>query len=65
MTCLKSNTEYDYNTTTIQIGFRRKSNNFFESVSQEFRLLTCVLSYRNYHFCHTLELFRKRIVISC
>ena len=29
-----NNTEYDYNTTTIQMGFRRKSNDLFESVSQ-------------------------------
>ena len=34
MTSIQSNTEYDYNTTTIQMGFRRKSNDFFESVSQ-------------------------------
>ena len=34
-----SNTEYDYNTTTIQMGFRRKSNDLFKSVSQEFKLL--------------------------
>ena len=31
-----NNTEYDYNTTTIQMGFRRKSNDLFESVSQDF-----------------------------
>ena len=34
MTSIQSNTEYDYNTTTLQMGFRRKSNNLFESVSQ-------------------------------
>ena len=34
MTSIQSNTEYDYNTTTIQMGFRRKSNDLFESVSQ-------------------------------
>ena len=33
-----NNAEYDYNTTTIQMGFRRKSNDLFESVSQEFTL---------------------------
>ena len=27
-----NNTEYDYNTATIQMGFRRKSNDLFESV---------------------------------
>ena len=27
-----NNIEYDYNTTTIQMGFRRKSNDLFESV---------------------------------
>ena len=32
MTSKQSNTEYDYNTTTIQMGFRRKSNDLFESV---------------------------------
>ena len=32
MTSIQSNTEYDYNTTTVQIGFRRKSNDLFESV---------------------------------
>ena len=35
MASIQSNTEYNYNTTTIQIGFRRKSNDLFESVSQE------------------------------
>ena len=34
-----NNTEYDYITTTIQMGFKRKSNDLFESVSQEFTLL--------------------------
>ena len=46
-----NNTEYDYNTTTIQMGFRRKSNDLFESVSQEFTLLIYVLSCRNCHSC--------------
>ena len=46
-----NNTEYDYNTTTIQMGFRRKSNDLFESVSQEFTLLIYVLSCRNCHLC--------------
>ena len=32
MTSIQSNTEYDYNATTIQMGFRRKSNDLFESV---------------------------------
>ena len=39
MTSIQSNTENDYNTTTIQMGFKRKSNDLFESVSQEFSLL--------------------------
>ena len=39
MTSIQSNTEYDYNTTTIQMGFRRKANALFESVSLEFTLL--------------------------
>ena len=39
-----NNTVYDYNTITIQMGFRRKSNDLFESVSQEFTLLVYVLS---------------------
>ena len=34
MTSIQSNTEYDYNTSTVQMGFRRKSNDLFESVSQ-------------------------------
>ena len=34
MTSIQTKTEYDYNTTTIQTGFRRKSNDLFESVSQ-------------------------------
>ena len=44
-----SSTEYDYNITTIQMGFRRKSNDLYESVSQEFTLLIYVLSCRNCH----------------
>ena len=51
MTSIQSNTEYDYNITTIQMGFRRKSNDLFESVSQEFTLLIYVLSCRNCHLC--------------
>ena len=39
MTSIKRNSKYDYNTTTIQMGFRRKSNDLFESVSKEFTLL--------------------------
>ena len=46
-----NNTEYDYNTTIIQMGFRRKSNDLFESVSQVFTLLIYVLSCRNCHLC--------------
>ena len=46
-----NNTVYDYNTITIQMGFRRKSNDLFESVSQEFTLLIYVLSCRNCHLC--------------
>ena len=46
-----NNTEYNYNTTTIQMGFSRKSNDLFESVSQEFTLLIYVLSCRNCHSC--------------
>ena len=34
MKSIQSNTEYNNNTTTIQMGFRRKSNDLFESVSQ-------------------------------
>ena len=45
MTSIQSNTEYDYNTTTIQMGFRRTSNDLFESVSKEFTLLICGISY--------------------
>ena len=63
-----NNTEYDYNTTTIQMGFRRKSNDLFESVSQEFTLLIYVLSCRNYtppHFsvgvlCYTFRCLSVR-----
>ena len=33
MTSIQSNTEYDYNTNTKQMGFRRKSNDLFEYVS--------------------------------
>ena len=51
MTSVQNNTEYDYNTTTIQMGFRRKSNDLFESVSKEFTLLIYVLSCRNCHLC--------------
>ena len=54
MTSIQSNTEYDYNTTTIQMGFRRKSNDLFESVSQEFTLLIYVLSCRNFHLCRRI-----------
>ena len=32
-TNIQSKTEYDYNTITKQMGFRRKSNDLFESVS--------------------------------
>ena len=46
-----NNTVYDYNTITIQMGVRRKSNDLFESVSQEFTLLIYVLSCRNCHLC--------------
>ena len=46
-----NNTVYDYNTITIQMGFRRKSNDLFESVSQEFTLLVYVISCRNCHLC--------------
>ena len=40
-----SNTEYDYNTTTIQMGFLRKSNDLFESVSKESTLLISYLAF--------------------
>ena len=33
------------------MGFRRKSNDLFESISQEFSLVTGVLSCRNCHLC--------------
>ena len=33
MTSIQNNTEYYCNITTIQMGFRRKSNDLFESVS--------------------------------
>ena len=33
MTSIQNNIEYDYNTTAIQMGFRRKSNDLFESVT--------------------------------
>ena len=46
-----NNTEYDYNTTTIQMRFRRKSNDLFESASQEFTILIYVLTCRNCHLC--------------
>ena len=46
-----NNTEYDYNTTTIQMRFRRKSNDLFESVFQEFTLLIYVLSCHSCHLC--------------
>ena len=36
MTSIQSKTEYDFNTTTIQMEFRRNSNGLFESESQEF-----------------------------
>ena len=54
MTSIQSNTEYDYSTTTIQMGFRRKSTDLFESVSQEFTLLIYLLSCRNCHLCTEL-----------
>ena len=54
MTNMQSNTEYDKNTTTIQMGFRRKSNDLFESVSQEITLLICVLSCRYCHLCRRI-----------
>ena len=52
MTDIQSNTEYDYNTTTIQMGFRRKSNDLFKSVSQEFTLITNMCIY--YHLCRRI-----------
>ena len=52
MTNIQSNTEYDYNTTTIQMGFRRKSNDLFKSVSQEFTLITNMCIY--YHLCRRI-----------
>ena len=54
MTCIQSNTEYDFDTTTILMGFRRKSNDLFESVSQELTLLIYVLSSRNCHLCRRI-----------
>ena len=51
MTSIQSNTEYDYNTIAIQMGFKRKSNDLFESVAQEFTLLIYILSYRHCHLC--------------
>ena len=35
MTSIQSNTEYDYNTTTIQMGFRRKSNEKLDNFVSE------------------------------
>ena len=49
MTSIQNNTEYDYNTTTIQVEFRRKASYLFESVSQELTLLIYVLSCRKFH----------------
>ena len=46
-----NNTECDYNTTTIHMGFRSRSNDLFESVSQVFTLLIYVLFCRNCHLC--------------
>ena len=54
MTSIQSNTEYDYNTATIPMGIRRKSNYLFETVSQEFTLLIGVLLYRNGHLCRRI-----------
>ena len=51
MTSIQSNTQNDYNRTTIQMGFNRKSNDLCESVPQEFTLLIHVLSCRNCHLC--------------
>ena len=70
MTSIQSNTEYDYNTITIQIGFRRKSNDLFESDIQEFTLLIYVLSCRNCHLCrekwsHFIAVFAIGIVVGC
>ena len=42
MTSIQSNTDYDYSTTTVQMEFRGKSNDLFESVFQEFILLIWV-----------------------
>ena len=68
MTNIQSNTEYDYNTTTIQMGFRRKSNDLFKSVSQEFTLITnmCIGGFRNSQsdviFAHAHIRGRQRFV---
>ena len=40
-----NNTEYDYNTTTIQMGFRRKSNDLFESAERKCQLVPAHLSF--------------------
>ena len=53
MTSIQSNTEYDYNTTTIQMAFKRKSNDLFGSVFGKYVIKLA----RNLNFC------AKRLVV--
>ena len=48
------------NTTTIQMGFRRKSNDLFESVSQEFTYL-----YMYYHVVIVIPVENNGRTFSC
>ena len=50
MTSIQRNTEYDYNTTTLQIGFRRKSNDLFESVFHAFFIRPVIFNFKIFCF---------------
>ena len=53
MTSIQSNTKYDYNTTTVQMGFRRKSNDLFGSVFEKYVI----------KLAKNLNLCAKRLVV--
>ena len=57
MRSIHRNTECVYNTTTIQMGFRRKSNDLFENESQEFSLL--IYTYTVYGKCSLKRFYRE------
>ena len=58
-----NNTEYNINTTTIQMGFRRKSNDLFESV-KEFCNRWCKREHAESNVSNTWKLIILKIIDS-